>query len=293
MEKNKLHIVIIGAGKIAGSLAPYLLSAGYNISAVISRSKESAEELAEKNNIKIFSDNLKDMPEEANFFILAVSDSKIEEAASSLSEADLDFNSSFFIHLSGSLNSSVLNKLAVKGGKTGSLHIMQSFPDKDPRYIAGSYSAYEAADEELEKTILSVCGDLNLHPFKIDPEHKFLYHLCGGYASNFFAAQFYFLRKNFKEMNIPEEKIYDIFLPMIRSTIWNIEKLGWVRSLSGPVERGDVNVIKGHLEAVKNDEVQRKFYTAGTLALLETAKEKGSISPEKYKEMKEILATNL
>ncbi|HEX2982000.1 MAG TPA: DUF2520 domain-containing protein, partial [Ignavibacteriales bacterium] len=88
-------------------------------------------------------------------------------------------------------------------------------------------------------------------------------------------------------------KMYDIFLPMIRSTIWNIEKLGWVKSLSGPVERGDVNVIKGHLEALKGDGVQLKFYAAGSLALLETAKEKGSITAEKYAEIKEVLANYL
>lgn len=293
MEKNKLNLVIIGAGKIAGTLVPSLLAVDCNISAVISRSKNSARELAEKNGIKIFSDNYADIPKEANFFILSVSDSAIAEAADQLAEADINFKSSSFIHLSGSLNSSELNLLAAKGGKTGSLHIMQSFPDKESRCVMGAYSAYEAADEELEKTLLSLCDDLKLHPFRIDPANKFLYHLCGGYASNFFAAQFYFLRKNFSEMGIPEDKMYDIFLPMIRSTIWNIEKLGWVKSLSGPVERGDVNVIKGHLEALKGDGVQLKFYAAGSLALLETAKEKGSITAEKYAEIKEVLANYL
>lgn len=289
MEKKNINIAIIGAGKIAGSVVPSLIASGYKVSAIVSRLPESAEKLALDNGIKKYSGKLEDIPKDINFFILSVPDSKIEETAQELFKLDFNFKSSCFIHLSGSLSSELLKPLVIKGGLTGSLHIMQSFPDRTSRDFAGAYSAYETSSAELEEILLALCADLKLHPFKIAPEHKFLYHLCGGYASNFFMANFYLLRKNFEKMNISEDKMYDIFLPMIRSTIWNIERNGFVRSLSGPVERGDANVIKGHLDSISDDRTQRKYYSSGTLALLETAREKGSITAEKYEEIKALL----
>jgi predicted short-subunit dehydrogenase-like oxidoreductase (DUF2520 family) len=52
----------------------------------------------------------------------------------------------------------------------------------------------------------------------------------------------------------------DAFLPLIRAAVDNVEDLGAEAALTGPVARGDVETVRGHLGALS--EADRDAYLA-------------------------------
>jgi len=278
----KFKIVVIGAGKIAYSLSSSLINANQSVISVISRNAKSAEALAKKFGIEHFTYDLKNIPGKANLFLLTVPDNEISKTANQLSKLKLNFKDSVFIHFSGAENISILHSLKSKGGRTASIHLMQTFPSKKIVKLSGVYSAIETDDDELFQLLKKFCENLGFVPFRIRSQLKPYYHLAGVFASNFMAGTM-FIAKKFLEMNdIPPEYFFDLLTATVYSTLDNIKKIGPSKALSGPVDRGDLQTIKKHIEAIRKLKPAGKFdsililrnYLAQSLNLIDVVQEK-------------------
>jgi predicted short-subunit dehydrogenase-like oxidoreductase (DUF2520 family) len=144
-----------------------------------------------------------------------------------------------------------LGPLKLKGGKTGSLHLMQTFPSKKIVNIKNVNSAIETNDDSVYKFLLQLCSDLQLIPFRIDSNDKTFYHLAGVYASNFLAGNLFSAQKLLSLNNINEQKYFNIINSTIKSTLKNIKTVGAAKALSGPVDRGDIKTIRKHISSLK------------------------------------------
>ena len=257
----KTKIAIIGAGRIAYSLTSALLKEGYIVDAIISKKIKSAKALAEKFGIKKYSDDINLISKSVNVFFLTVPDSEIRKNAIQLSKLKLKLTTTFFIHLSGAENISVLIHLKVKGGKTGSLHLMQTFPSNKIVNIKNVNSAIETNDDSVCKFLLQLCNSLQLIPFRIDSKDKIYYHLAGVFASNFLAGNLFNAQKLLSLNNIDEQKYFDILSSTIHSTLQNIKKVGPAKALSGPVDRGDINTIRKHISSLKMNNSKGDYFS--------------------------------
>ena len=257
----KTKIAIIGAGRIAYSLTSALLKEGYIVDAIISKKIKSAKALAEKFGIKKYSDDINLISKSVNVFFLTVPDSEIRKTAIQLSKLKLKFSTTFFIHLSGAEDISVLIPLKVKGGKTGSLHLMQTFPSNKIVNIKNVNSAIETNDDSVCKFLLQLCNSLQLIPFRIDSKDKIYYHLAGVFASNFLAGNLFNAQKLLSRNNIDEQKYFDILSSTIHSTLQNIKKVGPAKALSGPVDRGDINTIRKHISSLKMNNSKGDYFS--------------------------------
>ncbi len=257
----KTKIAIIGAGRIAYSLTSALLKEGYIVDAIISKKIKSAKALAEKFGIKKYSDDINLISKSVNVFFLTVPDSEIRKTAIQLSKLKLKFSTTFFIHLSGAEDISVLIPLKVKGGKTGSLHLMQTFPSNKIVNIKNVNSAIETNDDSVCKFLLQLCNSLQLIPFRIDSKDKIYYHLAGVFASNFLAGNLFNAQKLLSLNNIDEQKYFDILSSTIHSTLQNIKKVGPAKALSGPVDRGDINTIRKHISSLKMNNSKGDYFS--------------------------------
>ncbi len=128
---------------------------------------------------------------------------------------------------------------------------MQTFPSKKMVNIRNSYSAVETSDETLLFSLFNFAGQLKLRPFRITPENKSLYHLTGVFSSNFLLSHFYNSQKIFKESKIEGVAYLNLFGNIIDETIRNIKTNSLKDSVSGPVLRGDLNTIKGHVDVAE------------------------------------------
>ncbi|GAB6283397.1 MAG: hypothetical protein STSR0008_21630 [Ignavibacterium sp.] len=280
----KLKIAIIGAGKIAYSIASALCKINLTPKIILSRKISSAKNLAEKFNIKYYSKDysfLIDKNIEPDFFILSVPDSEIENTSNELSKLNLDFPQKYFIHLSGATNISALNVLKKKNANIGSFHIMQTFPSKNVIDIKNCYVGIESSNKKTEKLLFDLAKKLKLNPFKINSKDKVYYHLAGVYASNFLINNFFQSQFFFKKSNIKKENFRDVMFPIINTTFENVKKNNITNSLSGPIERGDVDTILNHISVIKklrNENSETNFlllsYLTHSLQLIQAIKMK-------------------
>ena len=298
----KIKIAIIGAGRIAYSLTSALLKGGYIVDTIISRKYNSAKTLAEKFGVKKYSDDLNFIPKSSNVFFLTVPDSEIKKTAVQLSKLKVNFNNQFFIHFSGAEDTNVLVPLKSRGGKTGSLHLMQTFPSKKIVNIKNVNAAIETNNETAYKFLLRLCSDLQLIPSRIDSKDKAYYHLAGVYASNFLAGNLYNAQKFLSLNNIDKEKYFDILSSTIHSTLRNIKNVGPAKALSGPVDRGDIKTIRKHISSLKMKSknskgsyfsLQIKNYMIQSLNLLNLVEEKHGQLSESHQNIRELLIKEL
>jgi len=298
----KINIAIIGAGRIAFSLASALLKGGYNVDVIISRKYDSAKALAEKLGVKKYSDDINLVSQSVNVFFLTVPDSEIKKTAVQLSKLKLTFSKTFFIHFSGAEDIGVLDSLKVKGGKIGSLHLMQTFPSKKVVNIKNVNSAIEANDDSVYKFLLQLCSDLQLIPFRIDSKDKAYYHLAGVYASNFLAGNIFHAQKLLSLNSIDNQKYFNILSSTIHSTLQNIKTVGPAKALSGPVDRGDIKTIRKHISSLKKKSKNSKGnnfssllnnYIIQSLYLINLVEEKHGELNKLHQEIRKILVREL
>ncbi len=298
----KTKIAIIGAGRIAYSLTSALLKEGYIVDAIISKKNKSAKALAEKFGVKKYSDDKSLISKSVNVFFLTVPDSEIKKTAVQLSKLKLKFSTAFFIHFSGAEDINVLNPIKLKGGKTGSLHLMQTFPSKKVVQLKNVHAAIEADDESSYKYLIQLSNKLDLIPFRIDSKNKSYYHLAGVFASNFLTGNLYYSKELLLLNNIEQDKFFNILSSTINSTLRNIKNVGPANALSGPVDRGDVKTIKNHLSSLKklnsklsgnSGSMLLKNYIVQSMLLLNLVEEKHGQLNKSHRVIKELLVQEL
>ena len=262
MYGKKPNIVIIGAGRIASSLLNGLIKAHLNVQSVFSKNINSAEQLANICNVEHYSNNFSQVNKDANLFLLTVPDNQIISVANEIGKLNINFSDSLFVHFSGALSSSVLINLKNKKADTASFHIMQSFPTKDFVPLENLTAAVETDSEDAEKFLFFLAEKLGMNPFKLFKDDKINYHLAGVYSSNFFVGNLLGAEKVLKKNKTDYPNFNDLILPIVSTTLNNIKSKGLENSLSGPVQRGELEVIKKHIKKLKESR-QDEFYVDG------------------------------
>ncbi len=292
MFSLKSEIAVIGAGKVSYSLVNALTNAGLEVSLIVSRNFTSAKKLANRFKIKNFTSDLSLLVPEIKIFFLSVPDNQISLVAGKISKLDLDFKHCIFIHLSGAEDISALNALKIKGSLTSSFHLMQSFPSKKGISIKGSYVAVETDSLIAKNFLFKLASRMQLHSFKIKSKDKIYYHLAGVYSSNFLVANQYNTSELFArtKTGINYKKL---FMPIVAETLNNVNKNGVLNAISGPVERADVQTIKKHLNAIRNDNVLRLNYISQSLSLLELLKKRNKKLSSSHSKLKNYLIKQL
>ncbi len=268
MKLQDLNIVIIGAGKIAYSIVDALHNIKLTPKLIISKKIKSAKTLANHYQIKNFATSFSAITSENNFFIIVVPDDEIKNVVSSLLKTRIDFTQKLFVHLSGVISKNIFNPLFKKGASGGSIHLMQTFPERKAFDIAGCYACIESSEINTEKLFYAFCNKLNLIPVKVSEPRKIFYHLAGVFASNFMIANFLIARNLLLKAGIKKKSVVPLLLPLAKSTLANIEKNGIIKALSGPLQRGDVETILKHLNALKKDKDIFKSYSVQSKILI-------------------------
>lgn len=287
-----MNIGIFGAGKVGCALAVGLKNNGFNISGVYSKSCNSQEYLCAKLG-KAFANILEDTIKSSDLIFISVSDDNIREAAGEIAQKinnDL-LCAKTFIHLSGALTTQALEPLESAGAYTGSLHPIQSIADKDDGWkkLYNIYYGFEGC-EEAEKQALNVVKSFEGSLIKIKKQDKPLYHAAACIISNYTVTLSYAAHEILESMGLDRETTIKAFLPLIRNTVDNIERLGIIGALTGPVSRGDHSVIEEHIKALDClDNKLVKLYKVLGRKTFEIAIEKGSLTDEAIQKLEKIL----
>lgn len=249
MKIEKRKIGIIGAGKFASSFAQALVENNLIIGCIISRRLQSAKILAVKTSVKIYSDKISSLPSDCNLVFICVPDDQIKKVASKISKLKLRFEKIIFVHTSGAKTSEELDSLKIKGAQTASFHLMQTFPTTKRFEILNTFTAIESSNISLQNELIRFAKILKLKPITINSGNKILYHLAGVFSANFLSANFLSAESIFPAKL--KKQSANILKPIADATLRNIIKHSAAKSISGPIDRGDVETIKSHVGVLK------------------------------------------
>jgi len=272
------HVAVIGTGVVGSAVALLLRQKGYTVTGVCSKTGVSAAGLAAELGCK--STTVPgDIITEADIVFLTTPDRELSSVASRLADSGTVNNKHIFYHMSGALPAEVLSPLKEKGAAIGAAHPLQSFAtiEKAIANLPGSFFAIQG-DNRAVDAVFKIVADLGGKPFLMKSEDKALYHLGACIASNYLVAVIHFAVSIFSCIGMSPEQAAEALLPLIKGTLANIEVLGPVKSLTGPVARGDAGTIERHLEAIKvlDPSLAELYKTLGRYTT-QVAIEKGSI----------------
>ena len=132
--------------------------------------------------------------------------------------------------------------------------------------------------QDLGREIIEALGGSDM---VIPSEGKMLYHAAAVVACNYFVALVYQALRVYGAVDIPPDKGLAALMPLIKGTVKNMERVGVPKALTGPIERGDLKTIEGHLAAFDRmmPEGKRIYGEMGKIAV-DVAEAKGSIDQE-------------
>jgi predicted short-subunit dehydrogenase-like oxidoreductase (DUF2520 family) len=283
-----MRIGIIGAGRLGFALATALKKENYVISGIYSRSPKSVSMLNDKLG-EYFENILLLTVKESDIIFLTVPDVQIkvvaDEIAGNFKKPDL--NGKCFVHCSGALTSDVLMSLVKSGSNTGSLHPIQTFADRENAWkgLYGIYFGYEGsteAREYCEEIVKSFKGSM----LDISSKDKVLYHAAACIISNYTVALSYAAGMVLEKTGIEGSTGVKALMPLLEKTVKNIGMHGSLQALTGPISRGDTDVIRKHLADIQKEIPQvEDLYGILSKMTARIAIEKGSISREKADEI--------
>lgn len=287
-----MNIGIIGAGKLGSALAIALSKSDFHISGVFSKSRESCQSLCEKIGM-VMENSFDKVVLNSEIIFLSVPDNYIDSVAQKIAayfKPEL-IKGKVFFHLSGALTSEVLKPLENMGAFTGSFHPIQTFADRDNGWqkLYNCFFGFEGCGKagEYAKTIVD---RLNGRLILIRKEQKTLYHAAACMISNYSVTLFYIMRQMLIKTGMDEEEAVKAFMPLLKNTVSNIERLGDIDALTGPVSRGDYKVVSQHLESLSNE--MPEFEDIYRLLGRETVKialQKGTINEDGALKLNKVL----
>ncbi len=282
-----MKIGIIGAGKVGIALGYVLKTKGFDVVAVASRRHSSL--VAAKPYIGpdcLYTLDNDQAVQAAEVVAVTTQDREIRNAAAQIAAVSGSLEGKLFFHTSGAHAASELFPLNERGALLGSLHPLQTFPDIDAgiRDLPGTYIFIEGEERALP-TLRTIASRIGAEVVAIESSQKVFYHLSAVFVCNLLAALFYTGEGVMKRIGIDLKPFY----PIIRATLANIEAKGPLLSLTGPVVRGDSGTVESHLEALRDMPLHERIYRELSLAALEMAGERGTLSDEQLSALRRLL----
>jgi len=283
---------LIGAGRAGRVLAHAMTAAGYRFTWIGSRNADNARRLAVEVGAAAHGVGFENFPRPAGFLILAVPDGEIRRVSAEAAAAGVaGKRGTVAAHLSGALGSSELDDLRGEGASVMAFHPAQTFtPESDPRSVFRGICFDMEGDDPACALGEAVASSLGAVPVRLAPEQRVLTHLAMTVASNYTVSLVRMAETIMVRAGLPPETAHLMLKPLYMNTVRNISEYGASRALTGPVSRGDDEIVSRHLEALgAMGGGYRMIYKLLAEIALEITVERGDVAPERIERIRKIL----
>jgi len=180
----------------------------------------------------------------AQIFALTTPDAAIGGVVADLLRFQLIEIGAVVFHCSGALSSEVLADLREAGASIASVHPVKSFsdPSEAVRTFAGTYCGIEG-DEAAVALLSSAFEALGAKMFSVKADSKVFYHAAFVFACNYLTALMECAFQCCAAAGLERADVAKMIEPLVRETTTAVMSRGVESALTGPVARGDAQVI--------------------------------------------------
>ena len=291
---------VVGIGAVGTTLAWGLAARGYPVVALAGRTPAAARWLAGQLSGCRAASSPAEVADLADLVILAVPDDALPSIAASLPWRP----GQAAVHCSGASPASVLASASQRGALAGSFHPLVSIPRARPTSaadalarLAGCTFAIEAP-APLAALLEAMARRLSGRAVFLQEQDRVPYHLAAVLVSNYTVALVAAATDLWARFGVAREEALVALLPLLRSTVANLDQLGLPESLTGPIVRGDLGTVHAHLAYLMAQEPDTlpdtmllgKIYRALGLLSLPVARARGRLSEAQEAALRRLLS---
>ncbi|MFV0822189.1 DUF2520 domain-containing protein [Tatlockia micdadei] len=243
-----LAINFVGCGNLGKTLGR-LITVHHlgKVEGVVTTSLKSADKAVEFIGAGKSCTNYSELPT-ADIYFITTGDDLIETVCNQLIAEAKVAKGAIIIHCSGSLSSDVLMQARDAGCYAFSVHPVKSFanPELSVEQFSGTYCGYEG-DEAVFPTLNALFTGMGAILFPITKEQKPIYHAAGVIANNYIVGLHYLASECYRFAGVDENIAYQMTSMLMSEAIQNLQKFNHKNALTGPLQRGDIEVVREHL----------------------------------------------
>jgi predicted short-subunit dehydrogenase-like oxidoreductase (DUF2520 family) len=236
-------LALVGPGRAGTAVAIACIDAGDRVVAVAGRAPGAESTVDVASRVGAAAVAVEDAGRDADVVIIATPDAAIESAAARLAPGLRA--GALVVHLAGARGVDALESIAQLRDdvEVGALHPLQTLPSGEAGRDAlrGAWAAVAGPPAVAE-----LAERIGLRAFQVDDADRALYHAAACVASNHLVALLGQVERLAASAAVP----YEVFGPLVRSSVDHALALGPARALTGPVARGDAATVAAHLDAI-------------------------------------------
>lgn len=262
-----MYFNIIGTGKLGKSIALALHHSGLaECQALYNRNFDKASQTAKEIAAGFAVTTLAELPP-AEITFISTSDDAITQVVEQLNEQKYISKDSIVVHVSGALSSSILSPL---GCHIASFHPLKAFRNgvAQKEIFKHCFCVVEG-DPKAVAVLSQLFSALEANIIPISPAAKTTYHAAAVFASNYLVTLAATAMQLFEQAGIPSGPAKKMTSSLMESSLDNIKNSSSLSAaLTGPLQRGDFETIKKHLQVLSPSAITA-FYCKAALLTLE------------------------
>ena len=240
-----MKVALVGAGKLATNLAVALQEAGHTIVQVFSRTRQSAELLAERVGTSAITD-LHQLVSDADLYIVSISDSAL---------STLDYSAfppqALVVHTAGSIPMDVIPL-----SRRGVFYPMQTFSRQRIVDFSDIPIFVEASSEDDTTFLFDFARTINNKVYRLSSADRIYLHLAAVYCSNFVNHCYALSEEILRQHGLP----FSVMLPLVDEVAAKVHQVSPQEAQTGPAIRHDYNVIRHHLSLLEDQPRLQEIY---------------------------------
>lgn len=266
-------VFVIGLGRLGTALARSLAAHGWQVQAWSRSAKRRRLP-----GVTIRSGGVPVEVADAKLVLLTVPDRAIGMVAADLAARGLLHKGQVVAHCAGALDLAPLRPAAEAGAAIGSLHPLVA-ATAGAVHLPGKAAAIDGTAPAV-RVLRRIARTVGLKPITVPATGRASYHAAASLAANCLVALADLSAELLASTGVPREQALAALLPLMHSSLENLEHVGLPGALTGPVARGDAAVVESHLAALRDLPPQLLAYRALSERLIEIARAQGSADAE-------------
>jgi predicted short-subunit dehydrogenase-like oxidoreductase (DUF2520 family) len=278
----------VGAGAAGTALGVAASRAGWPVAAVASRDPARRERFVALVPGSRAFDAPAALAEEVDLLFLTVPDDAVAGVAAGLRL----YAGQGVVHTSGALPASVLDPARAAGTSAASFHPLVAFANVERSVAAlkGATVALEG-DESLMSLLAELASAIGAQPVRLPAGSKPAYHAAAVLSAGGFIGLLDAIAEVARGAGLDERGALAIYAPLIRQSLANAEALGIAEALTGPLLRGDVETVRGHLEVMARLAPGAvELYRAAAHREIAVARARGTLGDARARALEDVLA---